>query len=145
MMKILVSACLLGENCKYNGGNNYSSAIAEFVKDKEVLSICPEMMAGMGCPRTPIEIVDGVLMDRDGNNVDAAMREAVAQAMEMIRKEDIQCAVLQSRSPTCGVNQVYDGSFSGKLVNGSGILAQELKKAGYIIIDSENIVDFIIK
>ena len=144
-MKILVSACLLGENCKYNGGNNYSSAIAEFVKDKEVLSICPEMMAGMGCPRTPIEIVDGVLMDRDGNNVDAAMREAVAQAMEMIRKEDIQCAVLQSRSPTCGVNQVYDGSFSGKLVNGSGILAQELKKAGYIIIDSENIVDFIIK
>ena len=144
-MKILVSACLLGENCKYNGGNNYNPAVAEFVKDKEVLPICPEMIAEMGCPRTPIEIVDGVLMDRDGNNVDAAMREAVAQAMEMIRKEDIQCAVLQSRSPTCGVNQVYDGSFSGKLVNGSGILAQELKKAGYIIIDSENIVDFIIK
>lgn len=144
-MKILVSACLLGENCKYNGGNNYNPTVAEFVKGKEVLPICPEMLAGMGGPRTPIEIVDGVLMDRDGNNVDAAMRQAVVQAMEMIRKEDIQCAVLQSRSPTCGVNQVYDGSFSGKLVNGSGILAQELKKAGYIIIDSENIVDFIIK
>ena len=96
----------------------------------------------MGCPRTPIEIVDGVLMDRNGNNVDAAMREAVAQAMEMIRKEDIQCAILQSRSPTCGVNQVYVGSFSGKLVAGSGILAQALEKAGYKIIDSENIVDF---
>ena len=144
-MKILVSACLLGENCKYNGGNNYSPAVAEFVKDKDVLTICPEMMAGMGCPRTPIEIVDGVLMDRNGNNVDVAMREAVAQAMEMILKEDIQCAILQSRCPTCGANQIYDGSFSGKLIAGSGILAQELKRAGYRIIDSENIVDFIKK
>lgn len=138
-MKIIVSACLLGENCKYNGGNNYSAAVAEFVKDKEVLAICPEMMAGMRCPRTPIEIVDGVLMDRDGNNVDAAMRKAVADAMELIRKEDIQCAVLQSRSPTCGVNQVYDGSFSGKLVSGSGILAQALKDAGYQTIDAEDL------
>ena len=138
-MKILVSACLLGENCKYNGGNNYNPAVAEFVKDKEVLPICPEMMAGMGCPRTPIEIVDGVLMDRNGNNVDASMRKAVAQAMEMIRKEDIQCAVLQSRSPTCGVNQVYDGSFSGKLIEGSGVLAQALKADGYQVIDAEDV------
>ena len=138
-MKILVSACLLGENCKYNGGNNYNAAVAEFVKDKEVLEICPEMMAGMGCPRTPIEIVDGVLMDRNGNNVDASMREAVAQAMEMIRKEDIQCAVLQSRSPTCGVNQIYDGSFSGKLISDSGIFAQALKNEGYRVIDVEDV------
>jgi uncharacterized protein YbbK (DUF523 family) len=138
-MKILVSACLLGENCKYNGGNNYSPVVAEFVKDKNVLSICPEMMAGMGCPRTPIEIVDGVLMDRNGNNVDVAMREAVAKAMEMIRKEEIQCAILQSRSPTCGVNEVYDGSFSGKLIPGSGVFAQALKEEGYRVIDAEDI------
>jgi uncharacterized protein YbbK (DUF523 family) len=139
MMKILVSACLLGENCKYNGGNNYNPAVAEFVKGKEVLPICPEMIAGMGCPRTPIEIVDGVLMDRNGNNVDAAMRQAVVQAMEMIRKEDIQCAVLQSRSPTCGVNQVYDGGFSGKLISGLGIFVQALKNEGYCVIDAEDI------
>ena len=138
-MKILISACLLGENCKYNGGNNYNPAVAEFVKKQDVLPICPEMMAGMGCPRTPIEIVDGVLMDRNGNNVDAAMREAVVQAMEMIRKENIQCAVLQSRSPTCGVNQIYDGSFSGKLIPGSGVLAQALKDEGYRVIDAEDI------
>ena len=138
-MRILVSACLLGENCKYNGGNNYNPAVAEFVKDKEVLPICPEMMAGMGCPRIPIEIVDGVLMDRDGNNVDAAMRKAVEQAMEMIREEDIQCAVLHSRSPTCGVNQIYDGSFTGKLIEGSGVLAQALKLTGYRVVDAEDI------
>lgn len=142
-MKVLVSACLLGENCKYNGRNNYNSAVVDFVKDKDVLPICPEMMAGMGCPRTPIEIVDGVLMDRNGNNVDASMREAVAQAMEMIRKEDIQCAVLQSRSPTCGVNQIYDGSFSGKLIKGSGFLAQALKAAGYQVVDAEDVEKYL--
>ena len=139
MMKILVSACLLGENCKYNGGNNYNAAVAEFVKDKEVLAICPEMMAGLGCPRTPIEITDGVLMDRDGNNVDSVMRKAVEQAMELIRTEDIRCAILQSRSPTCGVNEVYDGSFSGRLIPGSGVLAQALKDEGYRVIDAEDI------
>lgn len=138
-MKILVSACLLGENCKYNGGNNYNSAVAEFVRDKEVLPICPEMLAGMGCPRTPIEIVDGVLMDRNGRNVDAAMRGVVAEALKQISSEEIQCAVLQSRSPTCGVNQVYDGSFTGKLIPGAGIFAQALKDAGYQVIDVEDI------
>ena len=140
-MKILVSACLLGENCKYNGGNNFSPEVAEFVRDKEVLPICPEMMAGMGCPRTPIEIVDGVLMDKDGNNVDAAMREAVAQALEFAQKEEIRCAILQSRSPTCGVNQIYDGSFSGKLISGSGIFARALKAAGYTVMDAEDLKD----
>ena len=142
-MKILVSACLLGENCKYNGGNNYNATVAEFVKDKEVLPICPEMMAGMGCPRTPIEIVDGVLMDRNGNNVDVAMREAVERAMEMIQKEDIHCAVLQSRSPTCGVNQIYDGNFSGKLIEGSGVFVQALKDAGYQVIDAEDVKKYL--
>ena len=138
-MKVLVSACLLGENCKYNGGNNYSSAVAEFVRGKEILPICPELMAGMGCPRTPIEIVDGVLMDRDGKNVDTAMREAVEMAMKQISSKEILCAVLQSRSPTCGVNQVYDGSFSGKLIPGAGIFTQALKEAGYRVIDAENV------
>ena len=138
-MKILVSACLLGENCKYNGGNNYSASVAEYVKDKEVITVCPEVMAGMGIPRTPIEIVDGVLMDRNGNNVDTALRAAVAQAIEEIRNEEIECAILQSRSPTCGVNEVYDGSFSGKLIPGSGVFAQALRDAGYQVIDAEDI------
>ena len=138
-MKILVSACLLGENCKYNGGNNYCAAVAEYVKGKEVITVCPEVMAGMGIPRTPIEIVDGVLMDRNGNDVDAALRTAVAQAMEGICNEEIECAILQSRSPTCGVNQVYDGSFSGKLIPGSGVFAQALRDAGYRVVDVEDI------
>ena len=137
--KILVSACLLGENCKYNGGNNFSPAVAEYVRGREVLALCPEMLAGMGCPRTPIEIVNGVLMDREGRNVDEAMKNGVARAMELVQEEGISCAILQSRSPTCGVNQVYDGSFSGKLIAGSGIFAQALKEAGYRVLDAEDV------
>ncbi len=139
MTKILVSGCLLGENCKYNGGNNYNPRVVEFLKGKEVISICPEIMAGMGCPRNPIEIVDGVLTDCHGKNVDSLIRKSVMEIMERIRDEEIQCAVLQSRSPTCGVNQVYDGTFSGKLIPGSGVFAKSLMDAGYLVIDGEDI------
>ena len=139
MTKVLVSGCLLGENCKYNGGNNYNPRVVEFLKDKEVISICPEMMAGMGCPRNPIEIVDGVLTDCHGKNVDSLIRKSVMEIMERIRDEEIQCAVLQSRSPTCGVKQVYDGTFSGKLIPGSGVFAKSLMDAGYLVIDGEDI------
>ena len=138
-MKILVSACLLGENCKYNGGNNYNTAVVEFVKGKEVLPICPEMLAGLGCPRTPVEICNGVVLDRSGNNVDAKLRAGVKLAMEIVKREEIACAVLQSRSPTCGVNQIYDGSFCGKRISGSGIFAQALRDAGYRVIDAEDL------
>ena len=138
-MKILVSACLLGENCKYNGGNNYSPEVMEFIGGREVLPVCPEMAAGLGCPRIPMEIVNGVLTDREGKNVDEAMRCAVAQILESLKGEDIGCAVLKSRSPTCGVRQVYDGTFSGTLVPGAGVLAQALMDAGYTVIDSDEV------
>ncbi len=138
-MKILVSACLLGENCKCNGGNNYCASVAEFVKDEEVLPVCPEMRAGFGCPRTPMELVDGVLTNRGGENLDAPMRKAVAQILEELRPEEIRCAILQSRSPTCGVNQIYDGTFTGTRIPGSGVFAQALKEAGYRVIDKEDV------
>lgn len=136
-MKVLVSACLLGRNCKYNGGNNYNEKIVAFLKNKEIIPVCPEMLAGLGVPRTPIEIVNGVVHDRIGNNVDGVLRDAVAQILEQIGGEEIECAILKSRSPTCGVLQVYDGTFSGTLVDGAGILAQALLDAGYTVLDSE--------
>lgn len=136
-MKILVSACLLGEKCKYNGGHNYSPAVADFVKDKEVIPVCPEMRAGMGCPRIPIEIANGVLIDQNGKNVDGPMRKAIAEILDEIRDAEISCAVLKSRSPTCGVLQIYDGTFSGKLIPGSGLFAQALREEGILVMDSE--------
>lgn len=139
MKKIIVSACLLGENCKYNGGNNYDPRVEAFVEGREVIPVCPEVLAGLGIPRVPIEIREGKVTRRDGVVVDKAIRVAVAQILEQMKNEDIECAVLKARSPTCGVKQVYDGNFSGKLVDGAGILAQALKNAGYIVIDNEEL------
>ena len=139
MSKIIVSACLLGENCKYNGGNNYDPRVAALCEGREVIPVCPEVLAGLGIPRIPIEILDGKVIRRDGVVVDEAIRTAVAQILKEIKNEDIQCAVLKARSPTCGVRQVYDGTFTGQLVDGAGILAQALKDAGYIVLDNEEL------
>lgn len=137
-MKVLVSACLLGENCKYNGGNNYNPRVIKFLEGKEIVSVCPEMMAGMGVPRTPVEIANGVITSKTGENVDAQLRGTVATIMAQLDK-DIDCAVLQSRSPTCGVKQIYDGTFSGTRINGSGVFAQALREAGIRLIDAEDV------
>lgn len=137
-MKILVSACLLGENCKYSGGNNYRQHVADFLNDKDVIAVCPEVAAGLGIPRTPIEIRDGEVVSRDGKSVDAAIRSAVAQLLEQVKDEDIELCILKSRSPTCGVHQIYDGTFTGTLVDGAGVLAQALLEAGYHVLDDED-------
>lgn len=138
-MKVLVSACLLGRNCKYNGGNNYNSKVAEFVKNKEIIEVCPEVLAGLGVPRVPMEIVSGRLVNREGVDIDAPVRRAVEAILEQIKEEEIDCCILKSRSPTCGVRQVYDGTFSGRLVDGAGVLAQALMDAGYRVIDAEEL------
>ncbi len=138
-MKTVISACLLGCNCKYNGGNNANEKVRSFAAGREVIPVCPEMLAGLGTPRTPIEIVNGVLMDRDGNCSDKALRDAVKQLLEQLAGEEVECAVLQSRSPTCGVNQIYDGTFSGTRIPGQGVFARALMDAGYRVIDAEDL------
>jgi uncharacterized protein YbbK (DUF523 family) len=137
-MKVLVSACLLGENCKYNGGNNLNPRVLAFLEGKEVIPVCPEMLAGLGTPRAPVEIVEGVVKTRDGVSFDEPLRQTVQQIVDTL-DPDIQCAVLQSRSPTCGVNQIYDGTFSGRRITGSGVLAQALRDAGIRLIDAEDL------
>ena len=139
MSKIIVSACLLGENCKYNGGNNYDPRVAAFARGREVIPVCPEVLAGLGIPRIPIEIKDGIVIRRDGQVVDDAVRTAVKQLLAKLRQENVQCAVLKARSPTCGVHQIYDGSFTGTLIDGAGVLAQALLDAGYIVMDNEDL------
>ena len=139
MGKIVVSACLLGENCKYSGGHNWDPRVAEFVRGREVIPVCPEVLAGLGIPRIPIEIRNGVVVRKDGVVVDEAIRAAVSQILDALKEEDVECAVLKSRSPTCGVHQVYDGSFSGTLVDGMGVLAQALRDAGYTVMDNEDL------
>lgn len=123
----------------YNGKNNENIAAMNFLKDKEVISICPEVLAGMKIPRSCAEIVDGRVVDENGNDVSLEYDKAVAVALSKIQNEEIDLVILQSRSPTCGVNQIYDGSFTGKLIPGMGLFAKALKQRGYNVIDVEEI------
>lgn len=136
-MKVLVSDCLLGINCKYNGKNNYSAKLEKFLKGKEYVSVCPEMRALNKCPRTPIELIDGIAYDKDGNNIDSLLNQAIEDIVKDLK--DIDFAVLQSRSPTCGVNQIYDGTFQGVLIQGQGKLAKRLMELGIKVIDIEDL------
>ena len=136
-MKVLVSSCILGRNCKYNGGNNLNSNVIKFLKDKEVVEICPELLANMPIPRPSAELVKGIVTDIYGNNVDDGYQHASQLALEKIKDIEIDLVILQSRSPTCGVNQIYDGSFTNKLIEGQGLFAKALIQAGYKVLDSE--------
>ncbi|WP_352400286.1 DUF523 domain-containing protein [Anaerotignum sp.] len=138
-MNILVSACLTGHNCKYNGGNNYNQNVMEFITGHNVITLCPELLGGLGCPRDSVEMVQGVYMTKDGKNVDTSFRRGVALAMEKIHSQKIDLAILQSRSPTCGVNQIYDGTFQGVLINGQGLFAKTLIENGIPVKDCQDI------
>ena len=120
------------------GGNNLNEHVVEFLKDKEVIEICPEVLAGMSIPRASAEIVNGFITEDNGKNVHEEYKRGVELALEKIKNQNIELAILQSRSPTCGVNKIYDGSFTGKLISGQGIFAKALINAGYKVIDSED-------
>lgn len=139
MGKIAVSACLLGENCKYNGGNNYSEKVADFLVGHEVISICPEVLGGLSVPREPAEIVDGTVSHMDGSSVDAEFRIGAHKALDIIKENHVDLVILQSRSPSCGVNKVYDGTFSGKTIPGQGVFAQLLQRNNVKVIDVEDL------
>lgn len=135
MGKILVSACLLGENCKYNGSNNYNETLVQFLKGKVIIPVCPERDGGLPAPRASVELIDNVPYDKDGNCYEEAFQKGIAMALKAATAEEIDYAVLQSRSPTCGVSRVYDGTFSGKLTEGDGRLVQALKEQGIKVYD----------
>ena len=138
-MKIMVSACLTGENCKYNGGNNRNEKVLQLMAEHEVISVCPEQMGGLPTPRVPSEVRDGVVTARDGRIVDAEFRTGAAKCLETAMREQPDLIVLQSRSPSCGVKQRYDGTFTGTLVDGAGVTAQLLMDHGFHCIDVEDL------
>ena len=137
-MTVLVSACLLGENCKYNGGNNCSPAILDFLKDKQIIPICPEILAGMPAPRPPVEVSGSRVLRKNGEDVTDAYCSGVCKAMQIAAQQPIDLVILKSRSPTCGVGQRYDGTFTGTLVNQSGLFAEALQQAGYSVKSSDD-------
>lgn len=138
-MKILVSACLLGENCKYNGGNNLNQSVLGFIEGHEVIGVCPEQLGGLSTPRLQAEIVDGVVTNKEGVSVDAEFRKGAQAALAAALENKVDLAILQSRSPSCGVKEIYDGSFSGKKIKGQGVFAKLLAKHDIKVLDAEDV------
>ena len=143
-MKIMVSACLLGENCKYNGGNNLCPELVRLLEGHTVIPVCPEVLGGLPTPRVPAEIVNGKVMNLNGESVDEAFRKGAEKAMETAKREKPDLIILQSRSPSCGVKEIYDGTFSGRKIPGQGIFAELLTKAGFIVLDVEDLPEKLI-
>jgi len=134
--KVLVSACLLGENVKYDGKNNKID-ISSLEDKYELIPFCPEVEGGLQIPRSPSEIVSYSplkLINKEGKDVTKEFVLGAKKCVELVKKEGIKKAVLKAKSPSCGVGKVYDGSFSGKLVGGDGVTVRELKKIGVEVI-----------
>ena len=129
-MAVVVSACLLGEKCKWDGGTNFSPEVAVLAAGRNVIPVCPETAGGLPVPRLPAEIREGSVVRRDGVSVDAAFRGGAEKCLAHCAGAEIDCAILKARSPSCGSGQVYDGSFSGRLVPGDGVFAAMLKEKG---------------
>lgn len=140
-MKILVSACLLGKNCKYNGGNNLNQGVLEFIEGHEVIGVCPEQLGGLSTPRLPAEIVAGLVTNKEGVSVDAEFRKGAQAALAVALENKVDLAILQSRSPSCGVKEIYDGSFSGKKIKGQGVFARLLIAHGIKVLDAEDVAE----
>lgn len=119
---ILVSACLVGINCKYNGGNNFNQEIFDLVKNGEAIPICAEQLGGLSTPRLPaeIKIINGKKHVINKNNVDVTedFERGAREVVNLAKKLNIKKAILKSKSPSCGVDKVYSGNFDGELVDG---------------------------
>ena len=139
-MKVLVSACLLGDNCKYNGKNNFNEKLFRFLADKEVIAICPEVFGGLSTPRSPVEIVGGKAINKLGEDCTAQFVKGAKIALEIAEREQPDLIILQPRSPSCGVKQIYDGTFSGKLIDGQGFTARLLKEKGFLLKEPEDLI-----
>lgn len=138
---IVVSACLLGKNCKYDGGNNRCEAVLRLVEGKEVMMVCPETEGGLRSPRYPSEKRDGKVFSKSGEDVTEAFEKGAEKCLDRVleRIDDIEFAVLKANSPSCGSGKIYDGSFTGKLKSGDGVFTEKLKTNGIRVITEKEL------
>lgn len=146
---ILVSACLCGINTKYNGENNLSQGVLKLIRKEKMIPICPEQLGGLTTPRKPCEICGGTggdVLDRkaivitsDGKNVTDNFLRGAYETLNLAKAFNIRKAILKSKSPSCGYNKIYDGSFKRNIIKGNGVTTELLIKNGIKIYTEEDI------
>ncbi|MDU4882282.1 DUF523 domain-containing protein [uncultured Clostridium sp.] len=140
----LISACLCGVNCKYNGLNNYNEICDKLFTSGKAILVCPEQLGGLPTPRIPSEIIgessnilnnnNGSVIDKNGNDVTPQFVKGAKETLQIAKKLNIKKAILKDGSPSCGVHYIYNGNFNGSKIKGMGITAQLLKESSIDII-----------
>ncbi|MBE5782888.1 MAG: DUF523 domain-containing protein [Clostridiales bacterium] len=136
-MKILVSACLLGCSCRYDGKSKPSHRVLALRNKHTLIPVCPEQLGGLPTPRPPAEIQGEKVISNQGADVTAAYQKGAREALFLYETLGCQLAILKSRSPSCGCGQVYDGAFSDALRPGDGVTAALLKQHGIRVLTEE--------
>ena len=149
---IIVSACLLGENCKYSGGNNKSENVIKYLEDKEYILVCPEQLGGLSAPRNPSEII--TYGNKDGNDVLSGCTKVLSnkgidvtknfikgaeETLKIAKEHNVKTAILKAGSPSCGYKKIYDGTFLGNKIQGMGVTAAILNKENIALLDEDDI------
>ena len=149
---IIVSACLLGENCKYSGGNNKSENVIKYLEDKEYILVCPEQLGGLSTPRNPSEII--TYGNKDGNDVLSGCTKVLSnkgidvtknfiqgaeETLKIAKEHNVKTAILKAGSPSCGYKKIYDGTFLGNKIKGMGVTAAILNKENIALLDEDDI------
>lgn len=141
MKKVLLSSCLLGENVKYSGGNNFSKDLLDILKkyNIEIIKVCPEVDGGLSIPREPAEILGNDIVNKKGKSVLKEFKKGAELSLEKAKANNIAFAILKEKSPSCGSNAIYDGSFSGTLVKGEGLTTKILRENKIKVFSEEEL------
>ncbi len=140
-MKILVSACLLGTACRYDGSAFPNEAVLELARVHTLVPFCPEVYGGLPTPREPAEICGGRVLTRSGADVTKQYEKGAAEALRLARLLRCECALLQDRSPSCGIGVVHDGSFTDTLTPGDGLTAKKLSEHGVRVLPASRVAE----
>ena len=136
-MNILVSACLLGRACRYDGQSKPCDAVIALSKKHNLIPVCPEMDGGLSCPRVPCERIGDRVVNKNGEDKTAEYKKGAEIALETALKNGCKYAIMKAKSPACSSLEIYDGSFSGTLIKGNGVAAELLKNSGITVLTED--------
>ncbi|WP_430734765.1 DUF523 domain-containing protein [Halodesulfovibrio aestuarii] len=130
MIEYVVSACLAGCHCRYDGKHTANEQVQQLIREGRAMPVCPEQLGGFSTPRMPFELKEGRAISKDGEDITEKMQHGVEEATNLVKLAGCTKAILKSRSPSCGVGIIYDGSFSGAKIEGNGLFAARMLSMG---------------
>ena len=136
---IIVSACLAGIKCRYDGNDNSNEKVIEMIKQRIAIPVCPEQLGGLPTPRVPVEILDSCVCSKEGMDVTKQFTKGAEETLKIAKMLQCKKAILKQRSPSCGFGLIYDGSHTGRVIEGNGVTAELLFKNGIKILTEEEL------